>query len=58
MIDKHVLSVPLTLMMGRRYFILQSWRGWYSIGLENRHSEWISGFESLALRLSNVFLLI
>lgn len=30
---------------------LQSWLNWYSIGLENRHSERISGFESQALRL-------
>ena len=29
---------------------MQSWLNWYSIGLENRHSERISGFESLALR--------
>ena len=27
-IDKHVLSVPLTLMMGRRYFVLLGWRRW------------------------------
>lgn len=53
-IDKHVLSVPLTLMMGRRYFFMQSWLNWYSIGLENRHSERISGFESLALRYAYV----
>ena len=40
---------------GKRSFssllILQSWLNWYSIGLENRQSERISGFESLALRL-------
>ena len=30
--------------------ILQSWLKWYSIGLENRHSARISGFESQALR--------
>ncbi len=30
---------------------MQSWLNWYSIGLENRQSERISGFESLALRL-------
>ena len=48
MIDKHVLSVPLTLMMGRRYFFAElaqfmtiellmfNCRG--GIGLENRHS--------------------
>ncbi len=29
---------------------MQSWLNWYSIGLENRHSERISGFEPLALR--------
>ena len=32
----------------------QSWLNWYSIGLENRHSERISGFESQALRFSSV----
>lgn len=42
-IDKHVLSVPLTLMMGRRYFFMQSWLNWYSIGLENRHPERVLG---------------
>ena len=39
---------------GKRSFssllILQSWLNWYSIGLENRHPERVSGFESLALR--------
>ena len=29
---------------------MQSWRNWYSIGLENRHSVRISGFKSQALR--------
>ena len=29
---------------------MQSWLKWYSIGLENRHSERISEFESQALR--------
>ena len=33
---------------------MQSWLNWYSIGLENRHSERISGFESLALRYAYV----
>ena len=33
---------------------MQSWLNWYSIGLENRHSEMISGFESLALRYAYV----
>lgn len=32
----------------------QSWFNWYSIGPENRHSERISGFESLALRYAYV----
>ena len=31
---------------------LQSWLNWYSTGLENRHSERISGFESQALRFA------
>ena len=30
--------------------IMPSWLNWYSTGLENRHSEWISEFESLARR--------
>lgn len=33
---------------------MQSWLNWYSIGLENRHSERISGFESLALRYARM----
>ena len=35
--DKHVFSVPLTLMMGRRYFFYVE-LGAYSIGFVNRHS--------------------
>ena len=31
---------------------MQSWLNWYSIGLENRHSARISGFESQALRFA------
>lgn len=27
-IEKHVFSVPLTLMMGRRFFSLLGWRRW------------------------------
>lgn len=31
--------------------IMECWLNWYSSGLENRHSERISEFESQALRL-------
>ena len=31
---------------------MQSWLNWYSIGLENRHSNRISEFESQALRFA------
>ena len=34
-------------------FYLPWWLKWYSIGLEIRHSERISGFESLSRRLSS-----
>ena len=36
------------------FVLVQSWLNWYSTGLEIRHPERVSGFESLALRLSNV----
>ena len=42
--------VPLTLEMRQAVFFMQSWLNWYSTGLEIRHPERVSGFESLALR--------
>ena len=36
--------------MGGIFLIMQSWLNWYSTGLEIRHPERVSGFESLALR--------
>ena len=33
---------------------MQSWLNWYSTGLEDRHSERISGFDPLALRYARM----
>ena len=59
-IDKHVLSVPLTLMMGRRYFFAYVVKR-LSARLRSRlwdlqlRDRW---FESNHMLLPNVFLLI
>ena len=34
--------------------VMTCWLNWYSIGLENRHPVWVSGFESLTRR-SDIF---
>ncbi len=34
-----MFSKPLTLYEAGGFSYMQSWRGWYSIGPENRHSE-------------------
>ena len=41
---------PLIFFETSGPFYMQSWLNWYSTGLEIRHSERISEFESLALR--------
>ena len=53
-IDKHVLSVPLTLMMGRRYFLCRVGSIGTAPDLKSGIPKRISGFKSLALRHAHV----